>query len=237
MNISIIIPWRRSPQPDRNQIGQWCFVRYRQLFPNAEIISSDSDDKVFSRGKSINKGVKECSGDYIVITDADYIFSSTMAKEIVNKQPWTVAVKSENYCFLNQIITNKILNEDPNNFILKNYNSSLEENCNKSPYNVYGGLLAMPKENFLKVQFDPWFKGYGYEDEAFYYAMKAFFGKEFRTNNKMYHFNHSRVDNNGYGQYSFINRDYYNKTYKPIIYDRKALREYVNNYNKDGTDK
>ncbi len=233
MNKSIIIPWRATPQPDRNQIANWCFSRYRKLFPYSEIVLCDSGDSIFSRGKSINKGVKECSGDYIIITDADYIFSPTMAKEIVNKQPWTVGVKSENYCFLNQNITNQILMQNPDNFDLKNID--LEGNYTSSPYTVYGGLLAMPKENFLRVQFDPWFRGYGYEDEAFYHAMKAFFGKEFRTNNKMYHLNHSRAANNGYGQCSFINRDYYNKVYKPMINDKRALRDYVNNYNKDGT--
>lgn len=224
-DISIIIPWRDIGQQDRNDIAEWCFERYKYLFPEAELIISDSGEEVFSRGGSINKGVQAAKGSYIIITDADYLFSATMARQIINKQAWTVAVKSENYFFLNRGVTNKILQENPSDFDIKNFN--FEDSATNSSFIVYGGMLAMPKENFLQVQFDTKFNGYGYEDNGFYWTMKAFFGKEYRTGLPMYHMCHERTAGSIYMQKSYANKDYYDKVYKPILYDKKALRQLV----------
>jgi predicted glycosyltransferase involved in capsule biosynthesis len=221
--LSIIIPWRDVHQRDRNDIAEWCFERYRYLFTDAEIILCDSGDHTFSRGKSINKGVSEATGDYLIITDADYLFSEVMARELINKQPWTVAVKSENYYYLNERITKRILGDDPTTIDLKSID--IESNVSKCPFVVYGGVLAMPKENFIK--FDEGYTGYGYEDPSFYYCMRAFHGKEFRTNNPMYHMYHIRTPGSLYMQKSYKNKVYYEKTWKPIENDRKAIRKLV----------
>jgi glycosyltransferase involved in cell wall biosynthesis len=218
--LSIIIPWRDVRQRDRNEIADWCFERYRYLFPDAEIVIADSGDRVFSRGKSINKGVSEATGDYIIILDADYLFTETMAKEIINKQPWTVAVKSENYFYLNDKITQRVLGDAPATINLKSID--FENNTKPCPFTVHGGVLAMPKENFIK--FDEKFNGYGFEDNVFATVMRAFHGKEFRTNNPMYHLNHVRTPGSMYMQKSYDNKAYYEKTWKPIENDRKAIR-------------
>jgi hypothetical protein len=224
---SVIVPWRDIGQKDRNDIAEWCFERYRFLFPEAEIIFCDSGDEIFSRGKSINKGVKECKGEYVIITDADYLFSPVMARDIVNKQPWTVAVKNENYYFLDKNITNRLLQDDP---ILDIKTIDFKNHTTISPFPVNGGILAMPKENFLQVQFDPNFLGYGYEDDGFGNCMRAFFGTEFRTNNNMYHMCHVRTSGSVYMQHSYPNKDYYDKVYKPMLDDKKLLREYIKKY-------
>jgi hypothetical protein len=213
--ISIIIPWRNATQQDRADIAEWCFEYYKTLFPKAEFIFSDSKDKAFSRGKSINKGVNRCTGDYIIITDADYIFSPELAKALVNDHDWTVAVKSENYFFLNKASTKKILEEDPSDF---DFNESMaNQGSTKSTFVMYGGILAMPKKNFIK--FDPFFKNYGFEDNTFNLCMNAFYGKAFRTDYNLYHMNHDRIAESEYMQGSYTNKDYYDKVWKPLEYN------------------
>jgi hypothetical protein len=213
--ISIIIPWRKTTQQDRADIAEWCFEYYKTLFPKAEFIFSDSRDKMFSRGKSINKGVAKCTGDYIIITDADYIFSSKLAKDLVNDHAWTVAVKSENYFFLNKASTKKILEEDPSNFDFDKCIAN--QDLTKSTFIMHGGILAMPKKNFVK--FDPFFKNYGFEDNVGHLCMDAFHGKAFRTEHNMYHMNHDRIAGSEYMQGSYTNKDYYDNVWKPIEYN------------------
>lgn len=157
MNLSIIIPYRDNGQEDRYYIAEWCFKRYKYLFPNAEIILSDSSKTIFSRGESINLGVAKAKGDYIIITDSDYLFSDRMAMEIVNKGTWTIACKTRNYYFTNKIITYEIL-QLPFDIRLKDINFG--NNIQVSQYETYGQVLAMPKNNF--VGFDENMKGYGF---------------------------------------------------------------------------
>jgi len=221
-DVSIVIPWRKTEQRDRNEIADWCFKRYEYLFPHAEIILSDSGSEIFSRGESINKGVSECNGDYVIITDADYLFSSTMASELINKQPWTIAVKQENYFYINRITTRRILKQ-PFNVDIKDINFT--DNVWECQYFIYGGVLAMPKNNFIK--FDNMFSGYGYEDNQLFYCMKAYHGKPFRTNNKMYHLFHDRIASEDYMKKSYDNKKYHDEVWLPIQNNKKEIRKLV----------
>lgn len=221
-NISVIIPWRESRQRDRNIIAEWCFKRYKWLFPYAEFIFCDSGDEIFSRGKSINQGVENCTGDYIIITDADYLFSPTMAKEIVNKQPWTIACKQENYYFTDEYIASSILNK-PFDIDIKSINFG--NHIQVSPYPTLGQVIGLQRNCYIK--FDESMVGYGYEDAVWYYCMKSIHGKEFRTNNKMYHIFHKRPIYEPYMKKSYDNKNYHDKVWFSIKDDRKKMKELI----------
>jgi predicted glycosyltransferase involved in capsule biosynthesis len=219
--LSIIIPWRNS-QLDRNNIAQWCFARYKYLFPDAEFIYCDSGDTTFSKAKSLNQAVPKANGNYIIITDADYLFSSAMAKEIVNKQPWTVAARKENYFYLSENMTKEILTLD-SSINLKDINIPITRIA-PCPFEVYGGVWAFPKENFIKLDN---LNGYGYDDNIWYDCMNAQYGQPFKTNNKMYHMHHDRPITSDYMQKCYINESYYKSTWLPIKENRKQIRKLI----------
>lgn len=223
-NISVIIPYRKSRQRDREQIAEWNKERYSFLFKNAEIIYIDDESsEIFSRGRSINKGVLLSKNDYIIILDIDYFFDEKMVKSMINKQKWTVACKQENYYFANASISNLILSKKID--ISFEDIKTLDRNISKSQFPVLGQMLSMPKNNFVK--FFPGLVGYGWEDNLFFYCMKAIHGKEFRTNNKMYHIFHKRAEQNPYMKQSYVNRDFYETTFQPIENDRKLVRKFI----------
>lgn len=212
-NISVIIPWRDSGQLDRKRIFNWFLPRIKHLYPNAEIIISDSMDNTFSKGRSVNYGVAKATGNYIIITDADYLISQELSQALINDYPWTMSSYSYNYYFLDKEISNVILQYDPTIFNVNTFN--FKNLYKQSPYIVYGGIWAMPKKNFVK--FDEEFIGYGYEDNANYFTMKAIHGEEYRTPLKFYHLYHERINNNkDYMNKCNYNMTYYNKIYKPI---------------------
>lgn len=222
MNISVIIPWRTPRQRDRREIAEWCFLRYKNLWKDAEFIFCDSGDDIFSRGKSINKGILECSGDYCIVTDADYLIDEKMANAIINNHPWTVAVKSNNYYFLEEGNTNLILRTKNPNF---NFND-IKLKVYKNPYFVYGGIMAFPKINFIK--FDPNLTGYGYEDNIWYITMKAIHGEEFRTDEQMFHMHHARNHNSEYMQKCYQNKKYYDDVWDSIKDNKKEILKKIN---------
>lgn len=93
MNLSVIIPWRTPRQSDRREIAQWCFERYKHLWARCRIYFFWFWRRNFSRGKSINKGIADCTGDYCIVTDADYLFDFDIANGIINNNAWTVCDK------------------------------------------------------------------------------------------------------------------------------------------------
>jgi predicted glycosyltransferase involved in capsule biosynthesis len=226
-NLSIVIPYRDNGQPDRKRIAEWFFVRLKYLYPNAEIILSDAGDRVFSRGASINRGVEKSTRDYIIITDSDYLISDKLAKDLINNKPWTVCVDHKNYYFLNELVTSRILRLDPCKFDVKSFDYN--NNIQQSTYFLYGGILAMPKKNFVK--FDETCSGYGFEDNVFWQSMTALYGKEHRTSNCLYHLFHQRIANSMYMKYSYVNKDYFDRVWKPLLNDKKAIIELMKKKN------
>lgn len=218
--ISIIIPHRDNGQKDRQLISKWCIKRYKYLFPNAEIILSDCGKIVFSRGGSINKGVEKANGNYIIIADNDYLFGQQLAKNLVNNYKWTVCTTKENYYFLNTPITTKILQMDTRVKLNKiNFNGNIKSN----PFNMWGGIIAMPKKNFIK--FDTNMFGYGYDDTCFYDCMRAYHGNPHRTKSLMYHMEHQRIRGSTYMQRSYANKDYYDREWRTIRNDFKLVQQ------------
>ncbi len=217
MNLSVIIPWRMPRQSDRREIAQWCFERYKYLWPDAEFVFSDSGDEIFSRGKSINKGIVDCTGDYCIVTDADYLFGVDLAKGIINDKAWTVAIQSENYYFIEEGNTNLILRSKSPEMSIENITLKV----NKNPYFVYGGILAFPKNNFVK--FDENLVGYGYEDNIWYICMNAVHGTEYRTKFQMFHLYHRRPVGSAYMEKCYENKRYYDKEWDTIKNNRNKI--------------
>lgn len=218
--ISIIIPHRDNGQTDRQMISDWCIKRYKFMFPDAEIILSDCGKNVFSRGGSINKGVEQSTGNYIIITDNDYLFGQQLAKGLINNYKWTVCTTKENYYYINKKLTSEILQMPITVKLSKiNFKNSIREN----PFNMWGGIIAMPKKNFIK--FDDSIYGYGYDDTIYYDCMRAFYGNPQRTNSLMYHLEHQRISGSIYMQRSYNNKAYYDQEWRPIRDNFEEVRK------------
>jgi len=62
--------------------------------------------------------------------------------------------------------------------------------------------------------------------------MRSHFGKEFRTNQKMYHIFHERIAASDYMKNSTYNKEYYDRVYAPLKLQGKLMKDYVACYNK-----
>ncbi|MDH2424756.1 galactosyltransferase-related protein [Sphaerisporangium sp. TRM90804] len=72
MRVVVAIPWR--PQPDRVYAHGLTVARYRELLPNTETLSVDTDHQPFCLAGCRNKGVRlaeDLGADVVVIGDAD----------------------------------------------------------------------------------------------------------------------------------------------------------------------
>jgi hypothetical protein len=217
-SVSLVIPYRAGA-PDRDRIADWCLARYRHLFPCAEIILADAGGEIFSRGRSINDGVSRAVGERLVILDTDYLFDSAMARDLVRSPAaWTLGGHKHNYSFIADARSaGRILSQDPANDTIHLHRVALTPN----KFDVYGSIIALPRAHF--VRFDPDMVGYGWEDNVWYWCMRAAHGEPHRTENRYYHIYHDRPAQSGYMRKSFDNKAYFERMWEPIIDDREAM--------------
>ena len=179
MDLSIIIPYK-SDGDLRNKHIEFTLKRYKEMFPEAQIIVSEDEknDKksweTFNKSKIINKGFKQVNNNNIFITDIDMIFekeSIEKSLKIINKYscivPFTTIYK------LYKGISTQVLENGLNK---KEIN---KENCNSyHSKRRTSGCILLESSNFTLVNgYDERFIGWGAEDTAFVIAVTTITGK------------------------------------------------------------
>jgi hypothetical protein len=214
---SLIIPCRPG-QPDRERISAWCLARYAHLFPDAEMIIADAGGEIFSRGRSINDGVARSTRERIIILDNDYLFDNLMADDLVaSLHPWTLGAQSSEHIFIADSASADIVLSQPPTAVVRMYGVAIYPN----PYPLYGSIIALPRAHFIR--FDPEMAGYGWEDNVWYWCMRAVYGEPHRTDNRYWHIYHDRPANSDYMRRSSDNKSYFERVWEPIIDDREAM--------------
>lgn len=69
--VTVIVPWRRMPT--REAAYDFVTAWYRRVLPDARVLSVDSDDRLFNLARCRNLGVAEVDDldEVVIITDAD----------------------------------------------------------------------------------------------------------------------------------------------------------------------
>jgi predicted glycosyltransferase involved in capsule biosynthesis len=160
MKIGVVIPWRETASrlPLKNYIDNW----YKQNIPNAKIIYSDTNHKVFNLSAARNAGVNQLlDQDIIVFNDADtYAEKNAMLKGIDMAYETGLAVNPFSAAKLLSLDnTKKIVNEggDPYNVDGDIY-----------PNSSGGIIIVTPKTLKMLGGWDEKFIGWGFEDAAFF---------------------------------------------------------------------
>lgn len=166
-DVSLIVPWRGG-DPNRERLWRFCRRYWTSHYPNFQLVTCDSGDEPFTRGRSINQGVEQAKGDILVIADADTLVAHVdEAVEIAERGEWSIAYQPGQYCALTEQATEVLLKTDPRGQIRE----PTREEC-RERITSYSGVLAMPREAFEKVGgFDPRHLGWGSEDLSFMFAL------------------------------------------------------------------
>lgn len=75
MNVAVGILWR--PTPERERAFRFVTERWRELLPDAPIVTGDAGGHGFNRAESRNVVMRACAwADVVVLSDADCVFST-----------------------------------------------------------------------------------------------------------------------------------------------------------------
>lgn len=183
--ISFLVP-RRSDGGQRDAVWSWLRQRWHANFPQAEIIEGDSDP--FNRSESINAAAARATGDVFVIVDADsWVTPSAVREAIDSGRPYQLAWDTGYK--LTEAATRSVLASDPH--AVRFYTAWVKQRLAEKPHTHLSGCLVVTREAFEAVGgFDEEFRGWGFEDTAFVYALDDAFGGQPRVKAPLVHLWH-----------------------------------------------
>lgn len=182
MSVSVVIPFL-SEDPHRQRSFEWIKNWWRTNFPDWQKLVAHNDP--FTKAGSINLGVKETTGDVILITDSDcYTPDVAGLQRLVGeveagKQPW---ITPHRFVYK--------LSEKSSQIVYDEGSINLNK-LTRSIGCIGGGLIVLNRESWNIVGgFDERFQTWGGEDVSFGMALESLCGSQPRGRLDLIHFWH-----------------------------------------------
>ena len=167
--VTVIVPWRRTPT--RESAYDWVIDWYRRALPDARIISVDSDDELFNLARCRNLGIAEVMDpdEVVVISDADTFPEPTAlgAAILAAADSGLVHLPYSEYHWLGARGTEQLLE------------GTIPTDCD---YELVTGAcsgvyVTTPRTWWAHGGQDERFRGWGFEDAAWYLAHESLLGE------------------------------------------------------------
>lgn len=196
-NVSILFAYQPDNGP-RDSAFEWIQRYYKTTLPNVELCIGISESKLFNRSQGLNSAAKQATRDIFVICDGDVIVSPASISDAISclkKYPWVIPFHHRKILNLSQKNTKKLLKSKPQwplEIKIKDFEVETRDK------NFAGKLNVITRDNYFKVGgFDERFVGYGWEDNAFAYALTTICGLPKRLDWNIYHLWHPPVPSKG----------------------------------------
>ncbi len=205
VELSIIVPYRADPGSRRERNWTWLRQYWRGQFPDAQILVGRNDDRVFSKTRAVNNGVRRSRGKIIAMIDADCYMDAAVIQDCVDQllesmsrgiPRWFIPYRS--LYRLTDAYSETILRSDP----LRPYTipsppaaGDVEDSGGSLHGRRYGALITIyPREAFDLVGGMDWrFVGWGGEDISWARALDTLYAKHKTTDNDVTHLWHDKI--------------------------------------------
>lgn len=172
MAVSVIIPWR--PSPDR--VPLWTFLRPWWESRGWQIVEGTCPDGPWRKGLAVANGVSRATGDILVIADADVWCDGVdeAVHHVSTGHPWAVPHLMVHR--LTKAATNRMLVGIQRPFATDG------PDLERPPYagQRAGGIVVMHHTVWDHAPLDPRFADWGQEDEAWNLALTVLAGEPWR---------------------------------------------------------
>ena len=187
MTVSVVIPFRPTSAERVRNVG-WLWGHYGHHHPDWQVvIGSDGSDGLWSKGAAIADAVTRCTGDVLIVTDADVVLDPDVAREaatLTHSAPWVVPHSH----------VHRLTDEGTQALIAAGPGATPEGRPRLNGVQtvcVGGGWLAMTRATYdLVGPPDPRFLGWGYEDSAWGYALDTLAGPHHQGDADLHHLWH-----------------------------------------------
>lgn len=197
MTVSICVPF--SPESDapqrpaphlgasRETIWSWLKLRWEELCPAFELVTSGSGAGPMNRAAARNRAVERACGDVLIISDADTVFHRAQIdialQHIANGKQWVIPYK--HYEQLTGPDTLKVLKQLPSSDVARPAKPRWSTDQGNA------GLMVLTREAFDEVRgYDERFTGWSGEDWSFCNALHTLVHHQVRVDTYVLHLRH-----------------------------------------------
>ena len=185
-------------------VWQWLEKYWRYHLPGIEIVvgrdfRSENEGLVYSKTSAVNEAFSRCTGDIIVIADADCYIDTHVISHCARRlraarkakvRTWFVPYR--HIYRLTEAATALLLKSNPKKplvFPSPPPPDDVESTQGSAHGHRFGAMITvMPREAFVLVKgMDPRFRGWGGEDASFVRLLDTLWGKHTNTPNDVLH--------------------------------------------------
>lgn len=184
MKLSVLMPVGGKVRTDsaRRRACDWLVKRYRQLLPDSELVFGYSDEEPYNRSQARNDAFAACTGDVLLVADADTVFNQpqirTALQLIEDGAPWVIPYERDRYYNLTEQATDRTLDVlAPSSHVPE----PEQETEWAHKITSWAGLIVVTRAAWHKVGgYDEQFRFWGYDDNAFRFALDRLVGPHVR---------------------------------------------------------
>jgi hypothetical protein len=166
--VTVIIPWR--PSPSRQEAFGLVSAWYRRELPDAELVTVDSDDELFNLARCRNLGIASIADPHevVVISDADTFPEAGPLRDAIAeaRSSGLVHLPYDRYHWLGPTGTDELLSGVP---AAECDHELVRGACS-------GVYVTTPATWWAHGGQDERFRGWGFEDAAWYLAHETLLG-------------------------------------------------------------
>lgn len=218
MNVTVAVPFRHSGCKYRLRSFKYISDSITGWIPGAEFILVDAGGEVFDRSKTRNLAMRRAEHDIVVLHDADTLATreNLLASIKAARTHQGLVLPYNFYRGMSKASTENVLAQPTK---LDPFKETPEETNASS----IGGIWVMQKKLWEKAGgMDERFRGWGYEDDAFFYASETLNEPVKRIKGDIVHFWHPRAPNFTTNPSYYFNRDL-SARYQEASGDKEAM--------------
>jgi hypothetical protein len=197
-SVAVIVPYRPSCK-DRERAWELVGSHLASLFSATNLVIADHDGEPYSKALAVMTAAQQIDADIVVVHDADVITNHLPLVIAQLGKRWRWAIPHTTVARLSCEQT-----EDYYNGVMPELSASDEFHTGV----MGGGVVAVFRDDLLRIPFDVRFKGWGGEDTSWGKAMRTLVGEPFRHTSTLIHLWHQPQQriNRAYGSEETLER-------------------------------
>lgn len=219
MNVTVAVPFRHSGCRYRFEAFRFISDMITEWIPSAEFVMVDAGGEVFDRSRTRNLAMQRAENDVVVLHDADtFATKDNLLAAIEEARRHDGLVLPYNfYGGLGEESSKRVMSD------IEKYPPHKEKYEETNAESI-GGIWVIRKELWWNAGgMDERFKGWGYEDNAFFVASETMNSPVKRIRGKIHHLHHPRPANFTRTPEYFFNQRLY-QHYQEAQGDRHAMQ-------------